>query len=281
MLRLIKYLYAPVFFLGFIGAGLIIVSQEGPLHSLLALLIVAICLSLAAEHLLPYEPVWNTAHNDGLRDVLHAFVNEASIVSLVLVLPFISQLTPWASIWPTDLPLWLDLVIAVIIVDIGITLVHYLSHRLNWLWRFHAVHHSVQRMYGFNGLLKHPVHQTLEIAGGALPWIILGIPFEVAVLASFAVSIQLLLQHSNVDMRIGPLKYIWAVAPVHRHHHIASETEGNVNFGLFLTVWDVVLGTANFSPSDSVRAGKIGLEDRPNYPVKYLDQLIEPFRSTQ
>lgn len=281
MLRLIKYLYAPVFFLGFIGAGLIIISQGGPLHSLLALLIVAISLSLAAEHLLPYEPVWNTAHNDGLRDVLHAFVNEASIVSLVLVLPFISQLTPWASIWPTDLPLWLDLVIAIIIVDIGITLVHYLSHRLNWLWRFHAVHHSVQRMYGFNGLLKHPVHQTLEIAGGALPWIILGIPFEVAVLASFAVSIQLLLQHSNVDMRIGPLKYIWAVAPVHRHHHIASETEGNVNFGLFLTVWDVVLGTANFSSSDSVRAGTIGLDDRPNYPVKYLDQLIEPFRSTQ
>ena len=114
-------------------------------------------------------------------------------------------------------------------------------------------------MYGFNGLLKHPVHQFFEVSAGALPWLLLGIPLDVAAVASFAVLIQLQLQHSNVEMRVGPLAYVWAVAPVHRHHHLASQTDGDVNFGLFLTLWDVLLGTARFGSSEHIKAGAIGL----------------------
>ncbi|WP_232508426.1 sterol desaturase family protein [Qipengyuania flava] len=92
---------------------------------------------------------------------------------------------------------------AIVLLDVGITLAHFASHRVSFLWRFHAVHHSVRRMYGFNGLLKHPVHQFIEVTAGALPWLLLGIPLDVAAVASFAVLIQLQLQHSNVDMRVA------------------------------------------------------------------------------
>lgn len=105
--------------------------------------------------------------------------------------------------------------------DLGITLAHYVSHRAEWLWRLHAVHHSVERMYGFNGLMKHPLHQAIETAAGTAPLVVVGMPLDVGALLGFAVAIQLLLQHSNVDMRAGPLAYLWAVAPGHRHHHLA------------------------------------------------------------
>lgn len=133
-------------------------------------------------------------------------------------------------------------------------------------------------MYGFNGLLKHPIHQLIEISIGTLPWLLLGIPQDVAVVGAFAVAIQLQLQHSNVDLRLGPLAYLWAVAPVHRHHHLASATKGDVNFGLFLTIWDVFLGTAQFKSSDHIRAGRVGIAGRSGYPEAYMAQLAEPFR---
>jgi len=273
-----RILYAPFYFLGFVGGAAAITSSGASPAWLFVLLLAAIATSLAAERLAPFEKQWNASHGDGKRDIAHALVNEASLVVLVLLLPLITSLAPWPSVWPATLPFWADIVLAIVLLDIGITLAHFASHRVSFLWRFHAVHHSVRRMYGFNGLLKHPVHQLIEISAGALPWLLLGIPFDVAMVVSFAVLIQLQLQHSNVDMRIGALAYIWAVAPVHRHHHLASETYGDVNFGLFLTLWDVLLGTARFGSSQHIRAGAIGLAGIEDYPDAYLAQLTEPFR---
>ena len=273
-----RILYAPFYFLGFVGGAAAIISSGASPAWLFVLLLAAIATSLAAERLAPFEKQWNASQDDGKRDIAHALVNEASLVVLVLLLPLFTSLAPWPSVWPAALPFWADILLAIILLDVGITLAHFASHRISILWRFHAVHHSVRRMYGFNGLLKHPVHQFIEVSAGALPWLLLGIPLDVAMVTSFAVAVQLHLQHSNVDMRIGPLAYLWAVAPVHRHHHLASETDGDVNFGLFLTLWDVLLGTAHFGSSRHVRAGTIGLAGVEDYPDTYLAQLSEPFK---
>lgn len=279
MATIFRVVYAPLFFFFFIGAAILLVSQEARLYWLAPLLISAIIISRIAEYLIPYEQVWNEPNGDRVRDFIHAIVNETSIIALLLILPLAAKLIPWPSLWPSNMPLWIQVSLAIVLLDIGITLVHFLSHRWTTLWRFHAVHHSVTRMYGFNGLLKHPVHQLIEILGGTLPWLLLGIPAEIAAIGAFCVSIQLLLQHSNVDMKIGFLKYVWAVAPVHRHHHIASALKGDVNFGLFLTAWDVLLGTANFSSSRNVRSGKIGIENTTDYPSDYWGQLLEPLKA--
>ncbi|MBN8501155.1 MAG: sterol desaturase family protein [Sphingomonadales bacterium] len=276
---LFRILYAPAYLLLFVGSAAFLVSVGAAPFWLVGLLLAAIATSLVAERIAPFESQWNRNHGDAPRDIAHALVNEGSIVVLVLLLPFFASLVPWPSLWPTALPFWVELLLAIVLLDAGISLAHFASHRIPVLWRFHAVHHSVRRMYGFNGLLKHPVHQLIEISIGTLPWLLLGIPQEVAMVGSFAVAIQLQLQHSNVDMRVGPLAYLWAVAPVHRHHHLASETEGDVNFGLFLTIWDLFLGTAQFGPSNAIRAGQVGIADRPDYPENYLGQLAEPFKT--
>ncbi len=272
-----RWIYAPLFFGGFIAGAMWVVSVGASLAWLAGLAVSAIAVSFAVERLVPYEPGWNQDQNDTRRDILHGLVNEGSILMLVLIVPVSAQWVPWPSLWPVEWPVAVQLGLAVVLVDAGITLIHFFSHRVDVLWRFHAVHHSVLRMYGFNGLLKHPIHQTVEVLGGTLPWLLLGIPVEMAALGAFAVTIQLLLQHSNVDMRIGALRYIWALAPVHRHHHVASAGEGDVNFGLFLTVWDVMLGTARFAPSTQVRTGAIGLDGQPDYPSGYIAQILKPF----
>lgn len=272
----LQYAYAPAFFLGFLGAATALVSAGLPHWTLVIALLVAIATSFVAEAALPYEVEWNRPSGDQLRDIAHALVNEGSIMISLLVLPLIAAAVPGVALWPGDWPLWAQLGLAILIADFGITLAHYASHKIDALWRLHAVHHSVARMYGFNGLLKHPVHQAIELAAGTAPLILIGVPQDIAWLVAFAVGIQLLLQHSNVDMKIGPLVYLWAVAPAHRHHHIASSTDGDVNFGLFTSLWDHMLGTFR-GDRKTPGAGEIGVAGRPDYPSGYLEQLAEPF----
>ena len=273
-----RYLYAPAFFFGFIGLALYLVGVGVSLICLPALLPLAILLAFLAERLRPYRTAWNESHGDGGRDLLHALLNETLNALGIAAIPLVAVWLPHFGWWPSDWPLALQLLAALLIADLGITLVHYASHRSSLLWRLHAVHHSVARMYGFNGLMKHPLHQALEALGGTLPLLLLGIPVEVAALLAFAIAIQLLLQHSNVDMRIGALRHLFAWAPLHRLHHLKYGTAGDVNFALFFSFWDRLLGTALYLPDYRLAEDDLGIGDRPDYPVGYLAQLAEPFR---
>lgn len=278
-MKLIERCWAPLFWLGFIGTAVLLVAANASLKWLVALLGLAIAIAFLLERIIPYELRWNSNHGDRFRDWLHALVNETANALTVSLIPILAILRPWDGIWPSDLPLWLQLALAIIIADCGITLAHWASHKLNWLWRFHAVHHSVKRMYGLNGLMKHPLHQAIETVAGTFPLLLAGLPVEIGALLAFAVAIQLLLQHSNARMRLGPLRRVWAVAPLHRFHHNNAAGEGDVNFGLFTTVWDRLLGTAVDDPGRRFHPGELGLSNNETYPDNWWAQMQAPFRS--
>ena len=275
---LLRFGLFPLIFLGGNTLGIWMVANGAPLWQRLLVLLGAVGLMLVAERVLPYEPRWNRTHGDGSRDIAHAIVNTTFNNVGIWLLPLFAGLGLFAGVWPETWPFWLQVVFAVIVLDFGITLAHCFSHRIELLWRFHAVHHSVERMYGFNGLMKHPVHQSIETIAGMTPLLILGIPATVASAIVFVVVLQLLLKHSNVDFRVGPLKYIFAVAEVHRFHHRKGAGLGDVNFGLFTTLWDHLLGTFYYG-SQRVEVEDLGIGDRPTYPRAYVAQLIEPFRA--
>ncbi|NIF27555.1 sterol desaturase family protein [Pantoea sp. Tr-811] len=276
-----RLIYAPLFFFGYIALALWLVGhQHNPLW-LLALLLAAILSSRLGEALMPYKPAWNQHRDQGPRDLCHALVNESLNMASIACIPLLASWLPATGLWPGHWPLALQLLLAIVLADLGITLVHYASHRSAALWRLHAVHHSVTRLYGFNGLMKHPLHQVLETLGGTFALLLLGLPQDVAMLLAFSVSIQLLLQHSNVDMRIGWLRHVFAWAPVHRLHHFKYGRTGDVNFALFLPLWDRLLGTALYLPGYALADDDVGIGDRPDYPVAYLAQLREPWRPGQ
>lgn len=273
----IRWSYLPVMWFGFVGVAVAMVARGLPMGWLWGWLAVAIAASFATERVVPYQLKWNTEHGDRARDWLHFIVNEFVHMAGLWLMPLLAGAVVLVNIWPSDWPLWLQLLLAIVGLDVGITLCHMASHRFLVLWHFHAPHHSVQRMYGFNGLMKHPVHQILETASGAVPLLLAGMPSDVAILLVFAVNIQLLLQHSNVDYPVGKLRYVFALNQVHRFHHRNQPGKGNVNFGLFLTVWDQLLGTFYYRDRPTFVTGELGIEERPDYPVEYAKQLRTPF----
>lgn len=274
----LKVMYAPAMLLGFNGVAIWVIGSGVPPIWLLPLVLAAIATSLLVERIIPYEPAWNRDRKDTRRDLIYGVAYEASVYSSVAMIPVLTLLLPASGIWPGQWPLWGQVLFAILVADLGITLCHYASHRVEWLWRFHAPHHSVDRMYGFNGLIKHPVHQLLETVAGTTPLVAIGMPLDVGLLLGFAITVQLLLQHSNADMRIGPLRHILALAPLHRFHHQKWAGIGDVNFGLFTNIWDHFLGTVAYQPGKRFTSADLGIGKQPDYPVGYLAQLAAPFR---
>lgn len=274
----VKFLYLPALLLGGNGIAIYIVAVGHPKTWLILLLLLLIGMSFLAERWVAYNQIFNIPQQDTARDILHALNNELMNLVGLSLLPLIAGALTIVNAWPSDWPLAVQVLLAVLVADTGITLAHYASHRLTLLWKLHAVHHSVKRIYGFNGLMKHPLHQVIETIAGIMPLLIVGIPPDVLILLTIAVIIQLLLQHSNVAYFAGPFKYILAINSVHRFHHLRTSREGNVNFGLFTTLTDRVLGTAYFDFERVIGVDDLGIAAEPNYPNRYLSQLLHPFR---
>lgn len=281
MRLLVRYGYAPTLLLGANGAALWLLETGRSPLLLGPLLMGAIALSFVAESILPYEIDWNRSHGDARRDAMHAVVNEAANAASIAATPVLAAAIAVEGLWPHTWPTALQVLGAVLVLDAGVTAAHALSHRWLLLWRFHAVHHSVERMYGLNGLMKHPVHQAIEMMAGAMPLVLMGMPSDVAVATGFCTAVQLLLQHSNVDCELGPLERWIACNRVHRFHHVREPGRGDVNFGLFTTVWDRLFGTFVYDPARRFASGDLGLAAPGDYPRSWLGQMLEPFRRRQ
>jgi len=275
---MVRYAYAPSMVLGLNAAAYFIVSQGHSYAWIAPLLATAFACAFLAERIAPWHEEWNHSHGDDTTNLLHIAVYEVQNINGLLLIPLIAWLTPWDPLWPTQWPLWAQLLMALVITDFALMFLHFLSHRLPVLWRLHAVHHGVGRMYGFNGLVRHPLHQALDMVLGSLPLVMAGMPVDVAVLLGFAVAVQLIVQHSNVSYELGPLKHHLSIGRIHHLHHVNWGTEGDCNFGLFLTVWDRLLGTFHPEPPREIKANDLGVDELPNFPKGFLEQFMLPFR---
>lgn len=267
-------LYVPVVVVvGFVAIS-ILASDHTPWIPLIVVSVVV--MTYAAERLAPYSPQWNLHGPDFGADGLHAVVNESVTVLGILAVPVMVNAVSLGSWWPADASFAVRLALAVIVLDAGVTMAHWSSHRWAVLWRFHAVHHGARRLYGLNGLMKHPVHLIIETVAGMAPLIVLGIDTATASALAGFVAVQLVLQHANVNYSVGPLGRWLAWNAGHRLHHVADEIEGNVNFGLFTLVWDRLLGTYR-APDRSNPPPRVGLAGQTPMPSSYRKQLAMPW----
>ena len=159
--ELLRWVFLPAM-VGLMGVGIWLAGSGAAKWQLMAVLLVAIGFSFAAERIAPYETSWNSPSGDAGRDVAHTLVNEALQLVALVSLPVLVNLVGFEGVWPDGWPFWMQVLVSVMALDAGLTLGHWWSHRWLPLWRLHAVHHSVQRFYGFNGLMKHPLHQLFE-----------------------------------------------------------------------------------------------------------------------
>lgn len=136
------------------GTALLLVwsaQEELPYYPTIPI-IAALGVALVAllERYLPFHESWLRDHGDTASDVVHAAVN----LSVLFAVHFLISAAPKLAVhplWPTDWPVWTQSVLAGVVLDLSLFAMHLLSHRVQWLWRFHAIHHSSERLYWLNG----------------------------------------------------------------------------------------------------------------------------------
>jgi hypothetical protein len=142
------------------------------------------------------------------------------------------------------LPRWALVVAVLVLMDGANWASHWLNHRVETFWRFHALHHSQEEMSILTSFRAHPlVHTSFQLT--AIPLIVLGTGG--AVPASVLVGYVLLstMPHTNVNWGFGPLRYVLVSPAYHRLHHDRDDRRG-VNLGTVLVLWDVLAGLAVF-----------------------------------
>lgn len=177
-----------------------------------------------------------------------------------------------------SLPFALRIFIFFIVVDFTQWWTHRLLHRVDFLWNFHKVHHSVKEM-GFAAHLRY--HWMEPIVYNSLRYIPLAIiggfsAQDVAVVHFFTITIGHL-NHANINWDYGWLKYIFNNPKMHIWHHakeLPKEHKYGVNFGLTLSIWDYLFKT-NYIPF-SGRDIELGFENDEYFPKGFVKQELYP-----
>lgn len=237
-------------------------------------------LSLAMERLLPLHNEWNSGNGDTAGDI-GSFVIVFGILdgALKWVSPFfILALLPTAST-ASGWPLWGQIIIAALLIELGAWISHWAHHKYKPLWALHAMHHSTERLYTLNNFRFHPLNHVLNYLIMFLPLLALGISKD-AILGYTALTLPILLfQHSNVGFNFGFLSYFLNTNTLHRWHHSTAYKEGMQNFGRATVIWDHVFGTF-LNPADDKEPDSIGLFTGESlYPKanRTLRQIAWPF----
>ncbi|MEB3198649.1 MAG: GH3 auxin-responsive promoter family protein [Candidatus Sericytochromatia bacterium] len=246
----------------------------------------AICVGGAlialGEWWLPFKREWRGFGRDSWDDALYLVLVQQGLVRLAegawvwLWIKTLQAVPPAAPGAWAQLPLAAQFVLLLLIGEFGKYWVHRWSHEWPWLWRFHAVHHSVPRVYWFNVGRFHPLDKFLQMFSESLLFLALGAPREAIALYALFYAVNGFFQHANIDLRLGPLNRIISSAQQHRFHHSRAIAESNTNYGNKLSLYDQLFGTYYLPHGQGPL--EYGLINR-DYPKGFWAQLWAPFQA--
>ena len=181
-----------------------------------------------------------------------------------------------------QLPPWLEVVAAVLLLDAAIYWQHRLMHVIPLLWRMHRVHHTDTAFDVTLGVRFHPLEIVLSMAVklGAV-WL-LGPPAVAVVVFEILLAAASLFTHADFAFPTRWERAIRAlvVTPsMHRVHHSVLRVETDSNYGFLLSTWDRLFRSYRRQPSRPERSMPIGLSPWRTPALLTLGALLlQPFR---
>ena len=160
------------------------------------------------------------------------------------------------SWWPgvTSIPA-VSFLIYLILLDLVDYLYHRASHRFNWWWQLHALHHSQTVMTAWSDNRNHLLDDVMRATFLAFFALLFGVsPGQFIALVAFSQFIQSW-QHANIKIDLGAARYLLISPMYHRMHHAVGYGHeakgkpgvlGGCNFGILFPWWDMVFKTAIF-----------------------------------
>ncbi|WP_196888933.1 sterol desaturase family protein [Aureivirga sp. CE67] len=166
-------------------------------------------------------------------------------------------------------PIFLQIFEVLFFSDFFIYWAHRLQHKVDFLWRFHKVHHTSEHMDWLASHREHPLDSLYTIGIINLPAFIMGFSLEsIAGVIAFR-GIWAIYIHSNVRLNIGFLKKIIGSPELHHWHHYLDRDVGN--YANISPLMDIFFGTY-VCPGKEPE--KFGIHEK--FPKNYLGQMLVP-----
>jgi sterol desaturase/sphingolipid hydroxylase (fatty acid hydroxylase superfamily) len=167
-----------------------------------------------------------------------------------------------------------QLFLALLVSDLFQYSGHFMFHKIPFLWRFHAVHHSTKDLDWLAGSRTHFIDMITVRAISFLPLYICG--FSPAVFNTYIVivAIQAVLAHANTRINFGFLKYVFVTPQYHHWHHSDDPKAYDKNFAIHFPFIDMIFGT--YYPMKDTWPEGTGLGNA-KFPKGFVKQFVFPF----
>ncbi len=192
-----------------------------------------------------------------------------------------AQAQGWGLFNLIDLPAWLSVLLAVLLLDLIIYLQHVMFHTLPILWRLHMVHHADLDLDVTTGLRFHPVEIIISMFIKMAAVAAIGPPLLAVLIFEIALNGTAMFNHGNIRLPPGVdrfLRLLVVTPDMHRVHHSILIRETNSNFGFNFPWWDRLCGTYRSQPVAGHQEMVIGLSQyRHKEQVTLWRLLLLPF----
>ena len=218
-------------------------------------LVLLVAIFVPLERLFELHPVKILRHQVGV-DLAWYFINSllpAAIIAVPLALlaqtlhglnpgGFYSMVAGWH--------LWIRLPLMFLVNDLGVYWYHRTSHKVPFLWQFHAIHHSAEELDWLVNTRAHPVDMVFTRLAGLAPVYLLGLAQSAGGHLDKGVALLMILGtiwsffiHANIKLRLGPLEWLVSTPAFHHWHHTNDEHRDR-NFAAIFPLYDRIFGTS-------------------------------------
>lgn len=251
------------------------------------------------------KKVW--LHTSAKQDYLVWFIN--GVIKAALIIPLLFSAAPIA-IWlnkaleqifgsanlgwmPESMVAISFTFILFLLDDFSRFFLHWLSHRVPLLWRFHQVHHSAKVLTPITVYRIHPVESAMYavrlvfIQGLSIGIGVYLFGHKLEVIDVFGANVFIFafnvfganLRHSHIWLSWGSKLEYWFISPAqHQIHHSLDKAHYDKNFGSALAIWDRLFGCLLIA-SATTKPEKFGLKGKGLNTLVSL--YLKPFFKTK
>ncbi|MGO7733234.1 sterol desaturase family protein [Rhizobium leguminosarum] len=276
------YMSWPLVFISGLTGAYFAFASDAPMVAFAAIYAGTVLVLFLLERIIPYEEQWLQPDGETANDIAHTvltkgFVELVALAGVIFPMLAAALLQPIAAMqftfWPSHWPMFFQASLAVIIAEFGLYWAHRIAHERLFFWRFHALHHSVTRLWVINTGRFHVMDSLFKVALSQIPLYLLGAPLQVFWWLGAVTAFIGILTHCNVEMHTDLFDLVFSTPRLHRWHHSKDLREGNTNYGENIVLFDQIFGTY-FNPN---RPSSTDIGIKGQIAPSFVGQLAQPF----
>lgn len=200
---------------------------------------------------------------------------------VVMALVLEQSKTVWLGARALELPIFLETILIILLIDLWMYIWHRLNHEVDFLWRFHSVHHSDPSLDVTTAWRFHYVEIILSETLRFPVFILIGAGIQDLLIYSMLMTPVIEFHHSNVSIPSSADRFLRTVIPsplMHRVHHSVTRSEHDSNYGSMLSFWDRLF--RSFRLKKDIKNMTIGLSNESAPEQQRLSALLtRPFHN--